>query len=159
VSIKKPLIVSATSLVCGWERGNQNRRSNMATTNTKTPPNAKAAKAPNTRKAARLPIYKETYYAGLGLFDWMGEHFWSFEKELVVRGEKRHAIIAKKTKELRERMSKRVKELPGELTKRTETLKSGLGNKAREIQAGARKQVKQIREPVQQATAPTAESA
>jgi hypothetical protein len=131
----------------------------MATANTKTPSNTKVAKTPNTRTANALPIYKETYFAGLGLFDWMAEHFWSFEKELVVRGEKRHAIIAKKTKELRERMSKRMKELPGRLTKRTEILKAGLGKKTKEIRAGARKRVKEIRASVQEATAPTAEGA
>jgi hypothetical protein len=131
----------------------------MATANTKTPPNAKASKTANARKTAALPIYKESYYVGLGFFDWMAEHFWDFEKQLVVRGEKRHAIMAKKAKELRERMSKRVKELPGELSKRTETLRAGLGKRAKQVQAGARKKVKQLRESVEEATAPAAEKA
>jgi hypothetical protein len=133
----------------------QNRRNDMATTNTKTA-NARGAKASKTRKIAVFPIFRETYYVGLGFFDWTAEHLWSFEKELAVRGEKRHTIIAKKTKELRQQVSKRVKELPDTLSERTEILKAGLDKRAREIKAGARKRVKQLRESVQETAAAAA---
>lgn len=127
----------------------------MATTNTKTA-NARGAKALKTRRVAAFPIFRETYYVGLGLFDWTAEHLWSFEKELAARGEKRHTIIAKKTRELREQMSERVKELPDRLSERTEVLKAGLDKRAREVKAGARRRVKQLRESVQEAAAPAA---
>jgi hypothetical protein len=127
---------------------------NMATTHTKTPPAAKNAS--RTKKALVLPIFRETYFAGLGLFDWTAEHFRSFEKELVVRGEKRHVIIAKRTKELGERIRKSVKALPGKLTEGTEVLKAGVGRGTRSIKAGARKRVKQLRQSVEEATAATA---
>jgi hypothetical protein len=125
-------------------------------TNTKTSPHARGAKTSKTRKVVAFPIFKETYYVGLGLFDWTAEHLWSFEKELAARGEKRHTIISRKTKELRDQMSKRVKALPGRLSERTEVLKAGLDKRAREIKAGARKRVKQLRESVQEAAAPAA---
>jgi hypothetical protein len=125
-------------------------------TNTKTSPNARRAKTLKTRRVAAFPILRETYYVGLGLFDWTAEHLWSFEKELAARGEKRHTVIAKKTRELRDQMSKGVKALPGKLSEQTEVLKAGLNKRAREIKAGARKRVKQLRESVQEAAAPAA---
>jgi hypothetical protein len=127
----------------------------MATTNTKTA-NARGAKALKTRKIAVFPFFRETYYVGLGFFDWTAEHLWTFEKELAGRGEKRHTIIAKKTRELRLQVSKRVKELPDRFSERTEVLKAGLDRRATEIKAGARKRVKQLRESVQEAAAPAA---
>jgi polyhydroxyalkanoate synthesis regulator phasin len=126
----------------------------MATTHTKTPPAAKNAS--RTKKAIILPIFRETYYVGLGLFDWTAEHFRSFEKELVVRGEKRHVIIAKRTKELRERIRKSVKALPEKLSERTEVLKAGVSKGTRTIKAGARRRVKELRQPVEEAAAASA---